>query len=81
MLPVRRPVQFAAPTMKWLASIFVGLCAAPLAAIIIGGRGPLANWLRLSSRHVIRIDVVRVASFYLHKRAGIASLPGDPPPR
>jgi hypothetical protein len=29
----------------------------------------------------IRVDVVRVASFYLHKWAGIAPLPGDPPPR
>jgi hypothetical protein len=68
--------------MKWFASIFVGLCAASLAAIIIGTAADLwANWLRLSSRHVIRIDVVRVASFYLHKRAGIAPLPGDPPPR
>jgi hypothetical protein len=36
---------------------------------------------RLESAHAIRIDVVRVASFYLHKWAGIAPLPTDPPPR
>jgi hypothetical protein len=31
--------------------------------------------------HNIRMSVVRVASFYLNKWAGIAPLPGDPPPR
>lgn len=36
---------------------------------------------RLENTHAIRIDVVRVASFYLHKWAGIAPLPTDPPPR
>jgi hypothetical protein len=36
---------------------------------------------RLQSSDVTRIDVVRVASFYLHKWAGIAPLPTDPPPR
>jgi hypothetical protein len=36
---------------------------------------------RLQSSDVMRIDVVRVASFYLHKWAGIAPLPTDPPPR
>ena len=36
---------------------------------------------RLDQAHAIRIDVVRVASFYLNKWAGIAPLPGDPPPR
>ena len=30
---------------------------------------------------VLRIDVVRVASYYLHQWAGIAPLPTDPPPR
>jgi hypothetical protein len=41
----------------------------------------LAPARRLESSHAIRIDVVRVASFYLHKWAGIEPLPGDPPPR
>lgn len=36
---------------------------------------------RLSGNYAIRIDVTRVASFYLHKYAGIEPLPGDPPPR
>lgn len=36
---------------------------------------------RLDQAHAIRIDVVRVASFYLNKWAGIAPLPTDPPPR
>lgn len=36
---------------------------------------------RLQDNHAIRIDVVRVASFYLNKWAGIAPLPTDPPPR
>jgi len=36
---------------------------------------------RLGDVYAIRIDVVRVASFYLEKWAGIAPLPGDPPPR
>jgi len=36
---------------------------------------------RLDQSHVIRIDVVRVASFYLNQWAGIAPLPTDPPPR
>jgi hypothetical protein len=36
---------------------------------------------RLENAHAIRIDVARVASFYLHKWAGIAPLPTDPPPR
>ncbi len=37
--------------MKWLASIFVGLCAAPLAAIIVGtAADSWATWLRVSSR-------------------------------
>lgn len=36
---------------------------------------------RLEQAHAIRIDVVRVASFYLQKWAGIAPLPSDPPPR
>jgi hypothetical protein len=36
---------------------------------------------RLDQSHAIRIDVVRVASFYLEKWAGIAPLPTDPPPR
>jgi hypothetical protein len=31
--------------------------------------------------HVIAIDVLRVASYYLHTWAGIAPLPEDPPPR
>jgi hypothetical protein len=31
--------------------------------------------------HVIAIDVLRVASYYLHTWAGIQPLPGDPPPR
>lgn len=31
--------------------------------------------------HVISIDVLRVASYYLHTWAGIAPLPEDPPPR
>jgi len=30
--------------------------------------------------YAIRMDVVRVASFYLNKWAGIAPLPTDPPP-
>ena len=53
-------------TMKWIASIGVGL-------------------RELSRRHrqsyTLRIDVVRVASFYVHKSAGIEPLPSDPPPR
>lgn len=36
---------------------------------------------RLDQVHAIRMDVVRVASFYLNKWAGIAPLPSDPPPR
>lgn len=36
---------------------------------------------RLDQVHAIRIDVVRVASFYLNQWAGIAPLPTDPPPR
>jgi hypothetical protein len=36
---------------------------------------------RLDKAYAIRMDVVRVASFYLNKWAGIAPLPGDPPPR
>ena len=36
---------------------------------------------RLGDLPAIRIDVVRVASFYLEKWAGIAPLPTDPPPR
>jgi hypothetical protein len=36
---------------------------------------------RLSGNYAIRIDVTRVASFYLHKYAGIEPLPTDPPPR
>jgi hypothetical protein len=36
---------------------------------------------RLDQAHAIRIDVVRVASFYLNKWAGIEPLPTDPPPR
>jgi hypothetical protein len=36
---------------------------------------------RLDQAYAIRVDVVRVASFYLHKWAGIAPLPTDPPPR
>jgi hypothetical protein len=35
---------------------------------------------RLDQAHVIRVDVVRVASFYLEKWAGIVPLPTDPPP-
>lgn len=35
---------------------------------------------RLDQAHAIRIDIVRVASFYLEKWAGIAPLPTDPPP-
>jgi hypothetical protein len=35
---------------------------------------------KLNQLHSIRIDVVRVASFYLHEWAGIAPLPTDPPP-
>lgn len=31
--------------------------------------------------HVIAIDVLRVASYYLHTWAGIQPLPSDPPPR
>jgi hypothetical protein len=31
--------------------------------------------------HNIRLTVLRVASFYLHKWGGIEPLPGDPPPR
>ncbi len=34
-----------------------------------------------SADYNIRMSVVRVASFYLNKWAGIAPLPGDPPPR
>jgi hypothetical protein len=36
---------------------------------------------RLDKAYAIRVDVVRVASFYLQKWAGIAPLPTDPPPR
>jgi hypothetical protein len=36
---------------------------------------------RLDQSHAIRIDVVRVASFYLEKWAQIPPLPTDPPPR
>ena len=36
---------------------------------------------RLDQANTIRLDVVRVASFYLDKWAGIAPLPTDPPPR
>jgi hypothetical protein len=36
---------------------------------------------RLGDNYAIRVDVVRVASFYLHKYAGIEPLPTDPPPR
>jgi hypothetical protein len=36
---------------------------------------------RLGQVDAIRLDVVRVASFYLDKWAGIAPLPTDPPPR
>ncbi len=31
--------------------------------------------------HVLRIDVVRVASYYLQQWGGIEPLPTDPPPR
>ena len=31
--------------------------------------------------HLIALDVLRVASYYLNEWAGIAPLPGDPPPR
>jgi hypothetical protein len=36
---------------------------------------------RLDTVHAIRMDVVRVASFYLNQWGGIAPLPTDPPPR
>jgi hypothetical protein len=37
--------------MKWLVSILVGLCAAPLAAIIVGTAADFwAGWLRMPSR-------------------------------
>lgn len=36
---------------------------------------------RLKANYAIRVDVTRVASFYLHKYAGIEPLPDDPPPR
>jgi hypothetical protein len=36
---------------------------------------------RLDQVHAIRMDVVRVASFYLNQWAGIAPLPTDPSPR
>ena len=45
----------------------------------------LKEILQLSRQHqqsyTLRIDVVRVASFYLHEWAGIEPLPTDPPPR
>jgi hypothetical protein len=45
----------------------------------------LKEILELSRQHqqsyTLRIDVVRVASFYLHEWAGIEPLPSDPPPR
>lgn len=36
---------------------------------------------RHDQSHVMRIDVVRVASYYLQQWGGIAPLPTDPPPR
>lgn len=81
----------ADPAYLWAASISVRFSGFMTAARALRGHGPvdfvaeLGEILRVArvrrDSYCMRMDVVRVASYWLREWAGIAPLPDDPAPR